>query len=232
MVLKRWGISQLYHWIQKDPVIDYLELYHLDKKYCPSYVYDFEALPQQKHRDSGQWQQSILSHLETTCRETNSRLVNQPGSVLHEIEKGVEGISNGYLSLRNEHATVDLILNHRVVTYLPFYTEAPPPQDFYTLCFWNSSKTPSLYTYCKIAFAWQLFERLTMRSARCLLISSTGTHSVNPTKYISIVEEGRQWLSDLHEEVVLVDHSPQLLIFFLPNSEKHRAGINKKTGAR
>ncbi len=199
MTLKRLGISQLYHWIQNDPIIDYLELYHKDKKYCPSYLYDFEALPRQTNSakaSSENWKQSIIHHLETKC----SRLVNQPGSVLYELEKGTEGISNGYLCLRNEHATVDLILNNRTVTYLPFYTEAPPPNDFYTLCFWNTSKTPSLYTYCKIAFAWKLFEKLTMRSARCLLVNVSSILPVDPTKYISIIEEGKQWLSDLHEE--------------------------------
>jgi hypothetical protein len=201
MVLKKWGISQLYHWIQKDPIIDYLELYHSDKKYRPSSNYDFESLPSRSSPNvSTNWKQTILNSLEVQCNQSGTRLVNQPQSVQREIEHHTKGISNGYLCLRNEYATIDLILHNQIVSYLPSYREPHPPNDFYTLCFWNTTNIPSLYVQCKVAFAWQLFEKVMMQPARCLLLTPNGILSIDPTKYLSILEEGRQWLSDLHEE--------------------------------
>ena len=229
MVLKKWGISHLYHWIQQDPIIDYLELYHSDKKYRPSSNYDFEGLPSSKEDTSIKWKQTILESLEDQCKRSGTRLVNQPSSVLHEIEHYTKGISNGYLCLRNEYATVDLILHNQIVSYLPSYREPNSSNDFYTLCFWNATKTPSLYVQCKIAFAWQLFERMMMQSARCLLLTPNGILPIDPTKYLSIIEEGRQWLTDLHEEGSFwsID-SPQVPdLRLLPNLGRKHLGWDK-----
>jgi hypothetical protein len=229
MVLKKWGISHLYNWIQKDPIIDYLELYHSNKKYCPPSNYDFEALQTRSNISLTDWKQSILNCIENRCQEIGDYLVDRPVSVLHEIEKYTKGISNGYICMKNEYATIDLILHKQLLSYLPYYNNQMSSNDLYTLCFWNNTKTPSLYMQCKISFAWKLFERLTMRSARCILIFPEGILTIDPIKYMNIIEDGRQWLTDLYEEGSFwsIDSLEVPDLRLLPNLGRRNPGWDK-----
>ena len=68
-----------------------------------------------------------------------------------------------------------------------------------------------------------------MQSARCLLLTPNGIVPIDPIKYLSIIEEGRQWLTDLHEEGSFwsID-SPQVPdLRLLPNLGRKHLGWDK-----